>query len=162
LAELLPSAAALAQRGAGAPVADVSPSDAEEGEATALNARAFRYASFFERVSQRLRSHWHVREAVERMRRRGQPLVEHEVHKTRVHVVLGADGALRSASVVGPSGFDELDQAGRQAFVSAAPFLHPPRGLLAGRAEVAFDFEFALSVEASSVFGGLDWQGVPP
>ena len=45
-----------------------------------------------------------------------------------------------------------LDQEGLRAMRAAAPFLHPPKGLLDGNRQVVFSFGFSLDLTGASAF----------
>ena len=135
---LLPSMDSLA-RIAGGPSNDFL-RDVEEGETTALNTRAFKYATFWNRFKGAISEQWRPA-IVYNSRDPDGRLFGSQDRETRLEVVLdGESGALKSIRVVGQSGLDFLDREAVRAVQTAAPFPNPPRALADERGEIRFPF----------------------
>lgn len=124
------------------------------GDGTFLNTREFKYASFFNRVKQRVGEVWHPSERLQtgpRSRIRDKNMV------TVVDVVLDENGRLISVDVAQSSGVAALDDEATSAFQRAAPFPNPPAGLLDSDRRIRFGFGFHLENEqrVGSPFGGV-------
>lgn len=138
---LTPSAAVL-DRIAGAPASDLSARDGvEEGEATFLNTREWKYASFFNRVKRDVGSQWHPVDAVRQADSSGHAAFGADRY-TVLAVTLDASGRLEGLRIVQSSGISSLDREAMAAFERAQPFQNPPPGLLNERGDLAFNFGF--------------------
>jgi TonB family protein len=123
----------------------------EEGEGTFLNAKEFKYASFFNRLKQGVSQYW--RPMDEFLRR--DPTGNIYGNKTRVtilSVTLRADGHLKQLAVAQSSGLDFLDHEAELAFQKAEPFLNPPKGLVNAQGDIHFPFGFYLQLEGTQGF----------
>lgn len=123
-----------------------------DGDATALNTKGWRYASFFNRVKREVARQWH-------------PDIEYRKHdpygniygfKDRITVllvILRSDGSLKQAYVMTPSGAVFLDDEAREAVEQAAPFPNVPDGLIDKRdGLVKFTFHFLVEVGEQPIF----------
>ena len=117
--------------------------DVEEGDVTALNTRAFRFATFWNRFKQDVSEHWvpAVRYDLTSRDPRGSTFGSRG-WMTGLHIVLGRDGALKDIKVIAPSGLEFLDRVAMKSVKDAAPFYNVPQGLLDAKGELAFDFGF--------------------
>ncbi|HEY3356571.1 MAG TPA: energy transducer TonB [Polyangia bacterium] len=150
LTDLTPSEDALARAiGRGGSVDAVK--DAEEGEFTALNARRWKYASFFNRVKRAVADHWHPDRAYRR-RDPGGNVYGFKDRLTVVKVELNAKGALRDIYVEHPCGIDFLDDEAVRAFKDAQPFPNPPRQLVGESGQISFKFGFLFELSSTPVF----------
>ena len=128
-----------AEPGGGAPPDDLT--NVEQGEGTALNTRAWKYAAFFNRVKQAVSARW---DPLGRLRskdpRAGSQLGLRD-RITVLGVALRPDGTIADLFVSESSGVEALDQESIAAFERAAPFPHPPEALVQdGLIRFAFSF----------------------
>lgn len=137
--DLVPQVGVLA-RVTGAPSNDYL-DGLEEGEGTFLNAREFKYASFFNRLKRGVSQHW--RPFVEYRRRDPTGNVYGpRARRTVVTVTLNSDGTLKDAAVAESSGLDFLDREAVAALKRAGPYPNPPRGLVGDAGLITFPFSF--------------------
>jgi TonB family protein len=120
--------------------------DIEEGEETALNAKKWRFASFFNRVKEQVRDRWRPAEEYRRRDPTGAIYGQQDRY-TSVRVQLRPDGSLAKISIMHPSGLDFLDDLAIEAFKEAQPFPNPPQKLVdrSGVIDFQFGFFFELS-----------------
>lgn len=152
LRTLVPSESKLGQI-LGAPANDHL-EDVEEGDGTFLNTREWKYASFFNRVKQSVGAHWDPSQKLQ-VRDPTGSIYGGRDRQTLVHVTLDEAGQLKDIYVEKSSGLDFLDNEAVKAFERAAPFPHPPPGLLAADSTVRFTFGFFLDMGG----GGLRIRG---
>lgn len=122
----------------------------DEGTETALNAKRWVYATFFNRVKERVRDHWKPAEEYQRRDPTGK-IYGGEDRYTLLQVALKADGSLaKTPVVVHTCGLDFLDDTAIEAFKEAQPFLNPPRKLVEdGHGTVSFAFGFFFEVSGA-------------
>jgi hypothetical protein len=122
----------------------------DEGAETALNAKRWVYATFFNRVKERVRDHWKPAEEYQRRDPTGK-IYGGEDRYTLLQVALKADGSLaKPPVVVHTCGLDFLDDTAVEAFKEAQPFLNPPRKLVEdGHGTVSFAFGFFFEVSGA-------------
>jgi len=144
VANLMPSAADLDKIIGAAPNDHL---DVDEGDATLLNTREWKYATFFTRVKQAVGTHWDP----------GTPLRQrdptHNIYGGRdrytlLSITLDGQGMLREVHVEKSCGVDFLDEAAIVAFQRSQPFPNPPPGLMDKDNAIRFQFGFFLE------FGG--------
>ena len=121
--------------------------DVDKGEKTFLNAREYKYAWFFNRVTRGVRQEWHAVEAHRRNDPYGRVFGVRD-RVTVVEVVLSSDGHLDDITLVKDSGVAFLDESAIQAFQEAAPFPNPPPGLKDENGQIRFRFSFYLEIGA--------------
>jgi TonB family protein len=122
--------------------------DVENGDETALNAKRWVYASFFNRLKRQVAMNWDP----QTVWRRSDPDGSHYGFKTRVtevRVSLSAKGDLAKIVVTNPSGSTELDEEALRAFRKAAPFPNPPDGLVQKDNLITFAFSFYFEIGQS-------------
>jgi len=124
--------------------------DVDEGEETALNAKRWVHATFFNRVKEQVRSHWKVAEEYQRRDPTGS-IYGLQDRLTLVHVQLRPDGSLAKISVTKSSGIDFLDETAVDAFKDAQPFPNPPRQLVGRQTPGLIDFDFGFHLTVSGV-----------
>ena len=115
--------------------------DVENGDETALSAKRWIYASFFNRLKRQVAQNWDPNSVW----RRADPTGARYGTKTRVtevRVSLSPRGELAKILVVAPSGSNELDEEAVRAFRVAAPFPNPPDGLVQKDNLITFAFSF--------------------
>jgi TonB family protein len=122
--------------------------EVENGEETALNSKAFLYATFMNRVKRQVAMAWDP----QTVWRQVDPTGRHNGYKTRVtlvRVTLSAKGDLTKIVVLTPSGVTELDDEALRSFRAAGPFPNPPEGMVKDN-QVTFPFGFYFSIAQSS------------
>ena len=117
----------------------------EEGSESLLNARRFKYSSFFNRLRDAIAEHWHP-EILHAARDPQGRVYGDKTRITRLQVSLHADGSLRSVRLEKSSDIDYLDEEAIRAVRSAAPFANPPSGLVDPETN-RIDFGFAFIFE---------------
>jgi TonB family protein len=128
-ANLTPSAASMAKI-TGGPSADyLDDQDLEEGDATRLNTRYFRYATFYNRIVNSIAEHWDPNAEYEK---RDPYLSVFPVQNrtTVFSLTLNAAGDIRSLEILQSSGLDFLDRELVRAIKAAAPFPNVPPSLV--------------------------------
>jgi TonB family protein len=136
---LMPSQQQLA-RAIGSGTQDALP-NIEDGEETALNAKKWRFASFFNRVKKQVSEHWHPQE-VYRQRDPTGMIYGRKNRYTSLRIQLNPDGKLSHVAIEQPSGLDFLDDTAIEAFKEAAPFPNPPHQLIESNGLINFGFGF--------------------
>ncbi|MFO8056237.1 MAG: TonB C-terminal domain-containing protein [bacterium] len=99
-------------------------SDMARGKITSLNAKAFTYASFYNRINKIIRFYWEPQQALSGIRWTGTPL------KTRLRIETRDNGDLVSVEVIDSCGYPVVDAASVRAVREAAPFYNVPEALL--------------------------------
>jgi len=123
--------------------------DIDEGNETALNAKRWVYATFFNRVKEKVRDHWKPGDEYQRRDPTGK-IYGAEDRYTLVQVNLKADGSLSNVSVVHTCGLEFLDDTAVEAFKEAQPFINPPKKLVEdGHGIVNFQFGFFFEVSGA-------------
>lgn len=150
MAQLVPDVATLSRIGGG-PKNDVM-LDVPEGEGTFLNAREFKYASFFNRIKEQISNHWRPLPEYERRDPSGH-IYGLQNRMTVLTIALDDQGGLEGLEVAQSSGIEFLDDEGLRAIRAAAPFVHPPKGLLNDDRRIVFKFAFAIDVSGSGYRG---------
>ena len=104
----------------------------ETGSHTLLNTKEFTYYSYFSRMKEQLYWRW------TQYFKRELPLTSlrlitgnrQKLFSTSLYVYLSPDGEIQDIRVVESSGAENIDSAALHAFLSAAPFPNPPKGLI--------------------------------
>ncbi len=124
--------------------------EVQSGEETALTAKRWVYASFFNRLKRQVAMHWDP----QTVWRRSDPTGAHHGFKTRVtevRVTLSPKGDLAKIVVTSPSGVSELDDEAVRSFHAAGPFPNPPDGLVKeNQITFAFSFHFEIGAPRTS------------
>jgi TonB family protein len=115
----------------------------DEGSATFLNTREWRFASFFNRVKSTVAAQWNPSDVVRRRDPSGDMFLWKDRY-TLLTVRLEDDGRLADVWIERSSGVDFLDEEAVAAFQKAQPFPNPPRGLADENGEIRFTFGFYL------------------
>lgn len=139
--QLRPSAAAY-DRLAGGPAPDRL-DGVQEGEGTYLNTRGWKYAGYFNRISQAVRGQWDPNGAMRERDPSGARFGDRDWF-TLLLVKLDDHGGLKDVAVQRSSGLDFLDNAAVLALRRAQPFVNPPTGLADARGEIVFTYGFTL------------------
>lgn len=125
----------------------------EEGDATFLNAREFKYATYFLRIRDAVAGTWE--ESLMREFRRRDPtgaVYGTRTRDTQLLVTLRQGGEVQDVKVEGTSGVDFLDKVAVDAFWDAQPFLNPPRGIVDDDGLIRFTFTFRLFSQPQGPF----------
>jgi TonB family protein len=115
--------------------------DVDNGDETALSAKRWVYASFFNRLKRQVAQIWDPNSVWRRTDPTGT-VYGTKTRVTEVRVSLSPRGALAKIVVVTPSGSVELDDEAVRAFRVAAPFPNPPDGLVQKDNLITFGFSF--------------------
>lgn len=120
--------------------------DVNRGEQTLLNAREFKYYTYYTRIRRQLSHHWEpkVRQKLVRLFRQGRSIASDQDHITKLLIILNGNGTLMKVQVLGASGVRDLDDAAMEAFQSAAPFPNPPKGIIEADGTVKIRWDFVL------------------
>jgi TonB family protein len=119
--------------------------DVASGDETALNAKRWVHASFFNRLKRQVAQNWDPGSVWRRRDPTGQ-VYGSKSRVTAVRVALNLSGALAKIVVTQPSGVSELDDEAVHAFYEAAPFVNPPKELANGDGLIVFEFGFYFEV----------------
>jgi TonB family protein len=130
-----------------------------EGDGTFLNAKEFKYATFFYRVRDSVADHWEDLAASE-YRRRDPTGNIYGVRdrSTMLRVQLNKQGVLVDVHVEQTSNVDFLDAVAVEAFKRAQPFPNPPPGIADEDGSIRFNFQFIITMNpnrGSNIFRSL-------
>lgn len=153
LDQLTPSTEALA-RIAGAPANDYLP-EVEVDAETRLNAWRWRYATFFNRIADRIRREWDGGKVLTTSDPTGH-VYGFEPRMTVVQVTLDKGGNVLDVAVAEQSGALALDDEAVRAFKEAGPFANPPPQLFKGEDRFTFLFGFNVSYDRANF--DLRWR----
>ena len=121
----------------------------EEGAETALNAKKWKFASFFNRVKQQVREQWRPADEY-RKRDPNFRIYGQRDRFTLLRVELKPDGSLANVAVESPSGVEFLDDEAIEAFKLAQPFPNPPYQLIE-KGAISFGFGFFFEIGGGPV-----------
>jgi TonB family protein len=121
--------------------------DVSNGDETALNAKRWIHASFFNRLKRQVAQNWDPG-SVWRRRDPSGSVYGYKTRITEVRVALTAKGQLAKIVVTQPSGVNELDDEAVRAFQQAAPFVNPPKELANDDGLITFAFSFYFEIGA--------------
>jgi TonB family protein len=141
---LMPSTMQLAQA-IGGGTQDHLP-DVDDGANTSLNAKGWKFASFFNRIKRQVAQHWRPAEQYEKRDPTGN-IYGSGQWVTMLHVQLKPDGTLSGVSVAKPSGLEFLDDEAIEAIKRASPYPNPPTQLVGDNGTIAFKFGFFFDVD---------------
>lgn len=144
---LLPTPQALS-RIAGGPSPDRL-EGVEEGDATALNTRSFKYATFIQRVGMAIYREWDPNHAYQARDPDGK-LFPARDRTTTIELVLDPGGAIRFVKVMDSSGLDFLDQEVVRAARAAGPFPNPPPGMVDAAGQIHLALAYTLEMRRAS------------
>lgn len=144
---LMPSMAVLDKISGAAPNDHLR--DVEEGEGTFLNAKEWKYASFFNRVKQSVGMHWNPGQQLAGRDPTGN-IYGVKDRYTVVQVALTQRGTVKEIFVEKSCGIDFLDLEAVQSFERAQPFPNPPPGLADADQLTRFSFGFFVEMGAGS------------
>lgn len=120
--------------------------DVDDGDETSLNAKKWKFATFFNRVKRQVRDQWRPAEEY-RKRDPTFRIFGMRDRFTLLRVSIKPDGALASVGLETGSGIDFLDDVAVEAFKLAQPFPNPPRQLVEGTSGlISFRFGFYFEI----------------
>jgi TonB family protein len=122
--------------------------DVDNGDETALTAKRWVYASFFNRLKRQVAQNW----APGGVWRNADPTGQVYGFKSRITEVrasLSPGGAIANLIVIAPSGVGALDDEAMRAFRAAGPFPNPPEGLVGKDGMITFAFSFYFEIGAT-------------
>jgi TonB family protein len=130
---------------AGGPSMDGVGEGLEEGDATWLQSREFRYATYMNQMRREIGQQWFP--LVRKAQRERDPDGSAFFYKERT-VVLGltvdTDGNVKDLSVLQSSSVDFFDRIALSSVQAAQPFPNPPRGMFHAQDEVRIPFAFTM------------------
>ncbi|MFN8847196.1 MAG: energy transducer TonB [Bdellovibrionales bacterium] len=120
--------------------------DVDQGLETLLNAREFKYYTYYNRIRKQLSQHWEprVRTKLSQLFKQGRYLASSTDRITKLIVILDQKGNLVNVQMIKDSGVSDLDEAAIEAFQSAAPFPNPPQGIVDPDGTVKIRWDFVL------------------
>ena len=121
--------------------------EVNDGDETALNAKRWVHASFFNRLKRQVAQNWDPASVWRRRDPNGQ-VYGYKTRITEVRVALTPKGELAKIVVTTPSGVGELDDEALRAFKQAAPFVNPPKELANDDGLITFAFSFYFEIGA--------------
>jgi TonB family protein len=119
--------------------------EVDNGDETALNAKRWVYASFFNRLKRQVAQNWDPASVWRRLDPTGQ-VYGFKTRVTEVRVSLSPHGELSKIVVTAPSGVNELDDEAVRSFHQAAPFPNPPKELVGNDGSITFAFSFFFEI----------------
>lgn len=122
--------------------------DLEESDATFLNAKEYKYASFFNRIKSTVSQYWRPSDVILKYDPYGN-IYGNRDRLTVVKVKIDAGGNLKEIDVSQSSGIDFLDKVAVDAFRAAQPFPNPPKGLMDKDGNITFNFGFYVEFSRS-------------
>ncbi|MCS6914879.1 MAG: energy transducer TonB [Myxococcales bacterium] len=125
--------------------------DIDDGEYTALNAKRWKFASFFNRLKQAVADEWHPDTVYLRHDPSGNIYgIKDRITVLRVH--LKPDGRIAAIQILRPSGVEFLDDEAVGAFKRAQPFPNPPQQLVEPDGLIRFNFAFIFELSGRTSF----------
>ncbi|MEO6952792.1 MAG: energy transducer TonB [Polyangia bacterium] len=123
----------------------------DDGDSTALNAKKFKFASFFNRVKRQVQQEWNPATVYVRHDPTGNVYgVKDRVTVLRVN--LSPAGDLIGSNVVSSSGVDFLDDEAVSAFKRSQPYGNPPKELVEADGQIHFTFAFIFELSGKTSF----------
>lgn len=118
----------------------------DEGFQTMLNAKEFKYYTYYNRIRRQLSQFWEpkVKEKMTNLVRQGRNVASNQERVTKLLIVLNSVGTLMKVQVLSDSGIQDLDDAAIEAFRAAAPFPNPPKGIVENDGTVKIRWDFIL------------------
>ncbi len=118
------------------------------GAQTLLSTREFVYFSYYRRIKNQLSQYWEpkIKIKVQKLMRQGRQIANTGDKVTRVVITLDKNGILTRVQIVSQSGLSDLDDAAVEAFRAAAPFPHPPKGIVDNHGQIKITWDFVLEV----------------
>jgi len=123
-----------------------APAPAATGNDTALTARRWKYAEYFNRLKRSIRDEWAPQPIWRAMLPVRRLAFGTSDRKTQLRIELWPDGRLASATVAVSSGISELDEEALRAVTAAAPTFSAPPPELVENGRVAFPFTLIFTI----------------
>lgn len=123
----------------------------DDGDATALNSKKWKFAAFFNRMKSQVREEWHPDHLLSRHDPSGN-IYGAKDRVTMLRVSLALDGKVADVSVVKSSGVEFLDEEAMSAFRRAQPFSNPPEQLAEPDGMIRFQFGFVVQISGHTSF----------
>jgi protein TonB len=117
-----------------------------KGMETQLSTKQLLYYAYFKRIHVQIQSYWEssIKEKIEKLVNQGRNPASAQNRITKLLIILDSKGTLVTIKVLSESGYQELDNAGIEAFKTAAPFPNPPSGLVEKDGTVRIRYDFVL------------------
>ncbi len=123
--------------------------DLDDGDATALNAKKTKFASFFNRMKTAVAQEWNPSAVYVQNDPSGNVYgVKDRI--TTLRVVLQPDGKLLDTHIIQSSGVGFLDDEAVAAFKKSQPFANPPAGLVGSDGQIQFTFGFIFELSGKT------------
>jgi TonB family protein len=119
--------------------------EVDNGDETALNAKRWVYASFFNRLKRSVAQNWDPATVWRRVDPTGN-INGFKTRVTEVRVSLSPSGELSKIVVTSPCGVGDLDDEAVRAFHAAQPFVNPPKELVGNDGTITFAFSFFFEI----------------
>lgn len=128
----------------------------QEGAFTALNTDQFTYYAFFSRMNEQVRNRWisMIRSYVDSLSPQHLNVLSKYERHSLVEIILNQDGGFEKATLFQSSGDSGLDSIHGRSFQIAAPFPHPPKGLVESDGKIHLKYEFVLQFRPPSLGPG--------
>jgi TonB family protein len=134
--------------------------DIDDGDETSLNAKKWKFASFFNRIKAQVREHWRPADVYRRRDPTGS-IYGSKDRYTLLRVQLKPDGSLANVALETPSGVEFLDDEAIEAFKEAQPFPNPPSQLVdAGSGMIDFKFGFYFEIGGATRFKAFRYNSM--
>jgi TonB family protein len=134
--------------------------DIDDGDETSLNAKKWKFASFFNRVKAQVRERWRPADVYRRRDPTGS-IYGSKDRYTLLRVQLKPDGSLANVALETPSGVEFLDDEAIEAFKEAQPFPNPPSQLVdAGSGMIDFKFGFYFEIGGATKFRAFRYNSM--
>lgn len=125
--------------------------DIDEGDATGLNSKKWKFAAFFNRMKALVRDEWHPDQLLSRHDPSGN-IYGNKDRVTVLKVELRLDGRVQEVGVHKGSGVEFLDEEAQSAFRRAQPFENPPQALAEPDGIIRFKFAFIVNLSGRTSF----------
>jgi TonB family protein len=138
---------------AGGPSMDGVGEGLPEGDATWLNSKEFKYATYINRMRQGIGQQWYprVREAVRDRDPDGSVFLYRE-RTVALQLTIDTEGHVKDLSVLQSSSIDFFDRVAVASVQAAQPFPNPPAGMFRNEPEVRIPFFFTMYPHGASLF----------
>jgi TonB family protein len=119
--------------------------DVDDGDITGLNAKSWKFASFFNRIKRQVAQHWRPAEQYEKRDPTGN-IYGSGQWVTMLRIALSPDGSVNSVAVEKPCGLEFLDDEAVEAIKRGGPYPNPPAQLVGDGGVISFRFGFFFDV----------------
>lgn len=125
--------------------------DIDEGDATGLNSKKWKFAAFFNAMKALVRDEWHPDQLLSRHDPTGN-IYGNKDRVTVLKVELRLNGRVQEVSVHKGSGVEFLDEEAQSAFRRAQPFPNSPKALAESDGIIRFKFAFIVNLSGRTSF----------